>query len=332
MTDLFAAEDLFEASGRYGYLHPGYAESYVEAGEVRHLRRSGAWMLTRDIPGSERRDALVGHPLLVCRDWSALPGDLAETAALANVVTVSAVTDPLAPVREETLRESFPDLVRVGAQHFVADLLTFWPSRDHRRAVRRAMDLVEIDIEDAPRARLDDWERIGGFVGPVGPADPRLSREALTRQLGLPGCVGITALDEDGPVAMAIAYVSGEGAHIHALASSERGDELGAPYAVVQAAVEDMVGRGLRLLDLGSANATDAPAAEELSRFMSGWTELTRPSYLCGRIADRIAYDALAADAGSTGSASFPAYRDPSARLGADTGGATHSGGGGGNA
>jgi hypothetical protein len=33
-------EDLFASAGRYGYLHPSYAESFVEAGEVRHLRRS----------------------------------------------------------------------------------------------------------------------------------------------------------------------------------------------------------------------------------------------------------------------------------------------------
>ena len=87
---------------------PGYAESYVEAGEVRHLRRSGAWLLTRAIPGSDRRDALVGHPLLVCRDWRASPDDLTETAALADVVTVSALTDPLAPVGEDAAAGCLP--------------------------------------------------------------------------------------------------------------------------------------------------------------------------------------------------------------------------------
>ena len=68
-----------------------------------------------------------------------------------------------------------------------------------------------------------------------------------------------------------------------------------------------MVGRGLRWLDLGTAQADAA--------FMDGWTEQVRPSYRCGRIVDRLAYDRLAAEAGTAGSAAFPAYRDPSARL-----------------
>ena len=162
MDDLLSPEGLFEASGRYGYQHPSYAEAYVELGEVRHLRRSGAWMLTREIAKSGRRDALVGHPLTVCRDWSAVSGDLVETAALTDVVTVSALSDPLGRVREETLRQAFPDLVRVHAQHYIAELATFWPSRDHRREVRRAMQLVDVDIEESPTDRIDDWATLSG--------------------------------------------------------------------------------------------------------------------------------------------------------------------------
>ncbi len=326
MDDLLTSDDLFEASGRYGYLHPGYAEAYLEAGEVRHLRRSGAWMLTRAIPGSERKDALIGHPKLVCRDWSALSDDLIETAALADVVTVSALTDPLAQVSEQALREAFPDVLRIHAQHYVVDLATFWPARAHRRAMRRAMQLVDIDIEDSAEGRLDDWARLRHRLGTTGEgaAAIELSREALERQVGVPGCVGLTALAEDGPVAFAIVYVSGDDAHLHTMASSDRGEELGARFALIGAAVEDMAGRGLRCLDLGtiptSANA-DAAATAAAAAFMDGWTELLRPSYLCGRIVDRLAYDELAAGAGTVGSAAFPAYRDRDARLGA---GATH--------
>ena len=316
MEDLLSAADLFESVGRYGYRHPGYAESFVDVGDVRHLRRSGAWMLTRAIPGTDRHDALIGHPLLVCGDWEALADDLVETAALANVVTVSALTDPLARVSEAALRESFPDLVRVHAQHYLADLTTFWPSRDHRRAVRRAMELVDVEIEDGRTGRLDAWISLadGPLRGRLG-----LSRDVLQRQLAVPGCVGLTALAEDGPVAMAIVYVSGENAHLHVLASSPQGEELGARFALIATAVEDMAGRGLRTLDLGVASAVDegdAHQAQAEAAFMDGWTELTRPSYLCGRIVDRITYDRLAAATGTTASACFPVYRDPSARLG----------------
>ncbi len=306
VDSLLSNEDLFTSAGRYGYLHPSYAESFVEVGEVRHLRRSGSWLLTRTIAGSDRRDALVGFPRLICRDWVGLVEDLTETAALADVVTVSAVTDPLAGVDEELLRPAFGDLVRVDAQHYLADLVSFWPAREHRRAVREAMRLVDVEVEDAPTDFLSRWEAVTSE--PLPGVALGLGRDGLARQLALPGCVSFSVFAEDGPVAAAVIYVSGDHAYVHALAATELGLQLGARHALVQTMVEDMGGRGLRFLDLGASQHDPA--------FMDGWTELTRPAYRCGRIVDRVAYDALAAAGGTAGSAVFPAYRDPTARLG----------------
>ena len=50
---------------------------------------------------------------------------------------------------------------------------------------------------------------------------------------------------------------------------------------------------------------------------MDGWTETLRPSFRCGRVVDRVAYEQLSAAAGTSDSGAFPAYRDPAARLGA---------------
>ncbi|MEX1333882.1 MAG: hypothetical protein AB1Z66_01130 [Candidatus Limnocylindrales bacterium] len=299
-------EDLFAAAGRYGYLHPSYAESFVEAGEVRHLRRSGGWVLTRAIPDSERRDALVGYPRLVAREPRGLREDLQAIAALADVVTVSAVTDPLSTLDEELLRPSFPDVVRVDAQHYVVDLVSFWPARDHRRAARAALRLIDVEVEDAPADLVAGWEALGG-AGLPG-TELGLSAESLARGLALPGCVAFRALADDGPLALAVVYLSGDDATLHAMASSAAGEAAGARFALMQTIVEDMAGRGLRALDLGSAEADPA--------FFDGWTDDLRPSYRCGRIVDRVAYDELVAAAGAAGSAVFPAYRDPAARLG----------------
>lgn len=307
MLSLLDNEDLFAAAGRYGYLHPGYAESFAELGEVRHLRRSGSWILTRPIEGSDRRDAVVGYPRLIARDWVGLAEDLAETAALADVVTVTALTDALADVDDEVLRPAFGDLRRIEAQHYVVELATFWPSREHRRAVRRALERVDVVVEDAPSSFQALWDPIS--AEPLPGASLGLSAEALARQLALPGCVGFSVDAGEGPVAAAIVYVSGDHAYLHALATSEPGDELGARYALVQTIVEDMAGRGLRLLDLG--------AVREEAAFMDGWTEIVRPAYRCGRVVDRVAYEELSASRGTADSAAFPAYRDPAVRLGA---------------
>jgi hypothetical protein len=48
---------------------------------------------------------------------------------------------------------------------------------------------------------------------------------------------------------------------------------------------------------------------------MDGWTEDVRPSYGCGRVIDRVAYDELVAAAGIEDGLSFPAYRSAAARL-----------------
>lgn len=306
MDHLLGTEDLFASAGCYGYLHPSYAEAFVEIGQVRHLRRSATWTLTRDIEGSDRRDAMVGYPRLICRDWVGLAEDLAETASLADVVTLSALTDPLATVDEEVLRPSFPDLVRVHAQHYVADLAGFWPSRDHRRAVRQALGLLDIDVEDAPADLLARWSALADV--PFPGTELGLSMGACARQLALPGCVGFTAVAADGPVAVAVVYLGGEQAYLHAFAQNEVGEALGARYALVQVMVEDMAGRGLRWLDLG--------AAEVETAFMDGWTEHVRPSYRCGRVVDRLTYDELTRAADAVDAATFPAYRSRAARLG----------------
>ena len=47
-----------------------------------------------------------------------------------------------------------------------------------------------------------------------------------SRQLALPGCVAFSAQAEDGPVAVAVVYVSGDDATLHALTSSAAGEAL----------------------------------------------------------------------------------------------------------
>lgn len=305
MDSLLPDQDLFAAAGRYGYHHPSYAESFTAVGQVRHLRGSGSWLLTRPVAGTPWRDALLGYPHLVARDPRGLHDDVQAVAALADIVAVSALTDPLSGLDEERLRPSFPDLVRVDARHYIADLVSFWPARDHRRAVREALRRVDVDVEDAPADLVPAWEALAGAALPG--TELGLSAESLARQLALPGCVAFSALAADGPVAMAVVYVSGEDATLHALTTSPAGEALGARYALVQTIVEDMAGRGLRRLDLGSADAEPA--------FMEGWTQELRPAYRCGRVVDRLAYDELVASAGTRNSAAFPSYRDPAARL-----------------
>src|SRR5262249_40211530 len=140
-----------------GYLHPNYAASLEEFGTPRELSRSRAWLLVRPIPGSERRDAMGCYPLFCCADGAELPEDLRE---LDDVVSVVAVVDPSAPIREADLRRAFPDLVRPFKEHFVVDLPRVLVSRHHRQELRRAARTVRVEKVAEPLSHCDEWERL----------------------------------------------------------------------------------------------------------------------------------------------------------------------------
>jgi hypothetical protein len=243
---------------------------------------------------------------LFCSDWTSLAADLDERT---DLVSVTAVTDPLAHVSETDLRAAFPDLVRSYKDNRVIDLRDVSPSRHHRAEVRRAQRSLEIRIEPDPAAMLDQWDRLyaelrqrHGLAGLMA-----FSRTAFRAQLETPGCVAFTALAGGDPVAMALWYVMGDAAHYHLSASDLAGYRASASYALMDAAIGAFADRGVRFMNLGAAAGIEADDDDGLGRFKAGWTNQVRPSFLCGRIVDRAEYARLAA--GAQRPEYFPAYR-----------------------
>jgi len=294
--------------GRTGYLHPGYAASFVEFGDVRPLARSGAWLLVRPIEGTAHCDAIAGYRHLFCADWAGLAADL---AACADLVSVTAVTDPLGSVQETDLRRAFPEVVRRYKDNRIIDLHDLHPSRHHRAETRKALKAVDVRVEPDPSARLDDWETLYGELrirhGLSGLG--AFSKTAFRAQLATPGCVAFRAVAGGDAVAMSLWYVMGEVAHYHLSASNADGYRASASYALMQTAIESFAQRGVRMMNLGAAAGVEAEPDDGLSRFKAGWTLLVRPSYLCGRINEPVEYARLAARRGTAPSAYFPAYR-----------------------
>ena len=103
-----------------GYLDPTYVISMAGDAKPVPLARSGGWIILRQIPGSGLKDAMAPHPFLVCRDWRGLKDDIAGLDR--SLVSLVAVTDPLADVKESELRETFNHLVRPYKEHFIMDL------------------------------------------------------------------------------------------------------------------------------------------------------------------------------------------------------------------
>jgi hypothetical protein len=293
-----------------GYVHPGYARSLREFGTPRELPRSGGFLLERSIPGSDRHDGLGPYPLFACRDWRALAADLDEVSR--DLVSVALVPDPFGAHDPALLQQAF-DVVRPFKEHFVYDLGV--PSaraltKHHRYYVKQARREITVEACADPPAFLDEWVALyAALVERHGLRGIKaFSREAFREQLAVPGLVVLRAAREGRTVGAHLWYLSGPVAYSHLMAQDDAGYEAGASYALYAAAVEHFASRAA-WLDLG-AGAGVSSATAGLTQFKRGFATGTRPVFFCGRIGDRDAYEALAAQAGAdSGELYFPAYR-----------------------
>ncbi len=302
-----------------GYAHEAYAASLTEVGSALELPRSGGWILVRSIPGSDRkpsglRDAIGPYPIFSCLDWRRLAGDLAEP--LAELVSLTIVTDPFGRFSESELRQAFPDLVRPFKEHFVVDLrrsLDDYLPPHHRRNVAKAGRQVEVERCPDPPSLTPIWRELYGNLVVrhhiTGPA--AFPPETLSRQLEVPGAVAFAAADESATIGMTVWYVNESVAYYHLGAYSAAGYAAGASFAIFDHALRYFAAAGLEWLDLGGAPGLTADGRDGLSRFKRGWATGTRPVYLCGRIFDRRRYRELVEANRSADPSYFPAYRAP---------------------
>jgi Acetyltransferase (GNAT) domain len=297
-----------------GYLHQDYAQALSEFGEPRHLPSARGWLLARNIPGTDLSDAIGCYPLMCCQNWPGLPKDLERLDD--DLITITAVTDPLASVAPAILERSFPDLVTAYKQHFVANLEHFDRAsinKQHVRKAQRALRGLLVEMVDDPPSALDEWTRLyshlvqkHGIVGPTA-----FSRRSFARQLRVPGLVLFWAKESGEAVAATMWFVNGRQVYYHLGASSARGYEAGASFALFWVALNHFAQRGLEIVLLGAgAGIHNDGGTDGLTRFKAGWATGTRESYLCGRICNRTVYERLAAaNSSRVARPFFPLYR-----------------------
>lgn len=297
------------AASRSGYRHPLYAESQRHWGRPRRLARAGGWLLERAIPGTDRTDAMGCYPLFACEDWSLLAEDLADLGE--PCVAASLVVDPFAAVDPAMLGDVFT-VVRHWKDHFVVDLpMTTGrtlPPR-HRRNVAFARRHVAVEVCGDPWQHLDEW--CGLYASLCGRHSitglRAFSRESFAMQLRVPGLVALRAVAGDEPAGMHLWFIDGDVAYGHLGASTRRGYELMAAYALYATAIDYFRGK-VRWLHLGGSPGNPGPAADGLWRFKRGWATGTLPAYFCGKVLDAAAYSRLATD-NPFEDGFFPVYR-----------------------
>jgi hypothetical protein len=294
-----------------GYLHPAYAASLAEFGRPRELPRSGGWILERQIDGFEDRDAIGCYPLFTCQDWSRLHQDLEELSD--DLVCLGLVTDPFGEYDQNYLRRCFKDAVTPFKEHYIVDLEN-WKNknldRTTRKRIRRAFELLVVEVCPRPLDYLEDWIRLYDVlierhsIGSLG----AFSRAAFARQFEIPGLWMVRAAYQGQTVGIQCVFLQGEVAYGHLIAFDEIGYQLGASYAI-DAFVFERLSGSVRWFDLGGVPGLKDEKGGGLREYKLHWATTTRSTYFCGRIFGPSRYAAIAQARRLAGASYFPSYR-----------------------
>lgn len=282
----------------------GYASAaYVRAlGQTPlPLGATGGHLIARTF--LDQSDLTGPYPVFSCRAWHNL-AEAVETLPR-GPVTLTLVADAFNALGEAGLAAIFP-LCRRLHDHWVIDLAS--PpalSRHHAGKLRRAAPL-RIEAGPADPAFGPAWA--GLYANLVDRKDIRdaraFSAQSLTAQLSVPGAHLLTGWQDDTLLGADLYYLDGDRAYAHLSAYAPEGYARSVSYPMLAAAL-DYLKPMASVLNLGGAPA--GPAGRGIAAFKAGWTSMTLPSHLCGKVLDPAAYDRLAPESDPDGY--FPAYR-----------------------
>lgn len=293
-----------------GYLHESYAAALQEFGSPRLLPRSGGWILERSIPGTSARDAMGCYPIFCCRNWDRLAEDLRDLEG--ELTSVVLVSDPFCPLDRAALERCF-DVVVPFKEHFLADLrkpTAEIVSKSRRRFARNALRRMAVSVCERPESSLEEWLRLYSCLANRHDLSRihAFSRAAFERLFGVPGLVAVRAVYNSETVGMHLMLVSGDVVYGHLGAYSEIGYQVDASYALHAWEIEYFRGK-VEWIDWGGVPGVANDTQHSLGRFKKGFSSDARVVFLCGRILNAAAYQALEQRAGHSSKNYFPSYR-----------------------
>lgn len=295
-----------------GYGDPAYAVAMAMDGTPIQLPGSGGWLIERAIASGELRDAMAPYPFLVCRDWRALHDDISALGE--RLVSIMAITDPLADTTEDQLKQCFNHVVRPYKPHFVIDLgqsPESFVDPHHRGCAKRALKRLVVERCNNPESWRAEW--IGLYECLVrrheirGPG--RLTTVATAKLFGVSGLDLFRARRDGRTVGMIITLTHDRNVYFHLGAYNEEGYRTLASYALVWSVIQHFAGSGLEMLNIGAGAGAFNSGSDGLTAFKRGWSSSTRMTYFCGHIGQRKAYDLLSAACPESADSFFPPYR-----------------------
>lgn len=295
-----------------GYLHHRYAQSLSEFGSPVELTESQGWILKRKVSGYEDYDATGCYPLFSCRDWSSLKKDFKEISS--EIICLALVTDPFGDYDEKLLYQCFKDVMFPFKEHHIIDLRrpkeTFICSH-HQRYAKKAIKNIKVERCEKPTEQIEDWL---GLYGKLinkhkikGVA--KFSKNSFEQQLSVPGIVVFRATLNGLTVGMLLWYVQNNVAYYHLGASSEKGYNMQASFALFWFAIDHFANYGLKWINLGAGAGVKGNSDDGLTQFKRGWASGTRTAYFCGHVFNQYAYSEIVKAKKIQTTNYFPSYR-----------------------
>ncbi len=296
-----------------GYRGAEYAAACDHIGEALPLARAGGWLIKRPLAGTPYFDLAAPYPLFDVRDWSLLENDFSGLDK-EKFVTVTVVADPLADVSYHDLFTLFPERHVKLKSHFIADLsrnIEDFVSPGHRYKARRALKKATVDHVTDKEACLSQWinlyaqlierHHIGGAA--------LFSPSSFARQFAMEEMHLFAAREGEETVAMHLWLEQGNRVYYHLGASSQRGYELRATYAIMWDALHFFKRKGIAVAGLGGVAGNSDDPGNGLAQFKRGFSTGNLPSMLCGKVMNPGVYDRLSKERGKEDSPFFPKYR-----------------------
>jgi hypothetical protein len=293
-----------------GYRGEAYARTLSEFGEPIRLQQSGGWVLRRQIPDSDRFDAMGCYPIFSCEHWAGLGDDL-RCLAMDGLVSLVMVSDPFSGPGE-AVRSDFFDLARPFKTHFVADL-DLGPdgvaSAHHRYEARRGLRRLVVDAQWKPSMHLKEWLSLyEGLVSYRGISGLRAFSEACFENLfAIDDVLLVRAIDQGVTVGAQVLLAQDDVIHAHLAAFTPDGYKHGASYALDWFAMDFLKGE-FKWIDWGGQAGLEAGGHDGLAKYKQGWASETRATWLLGAILDRRGYEDLVG-CSDPGVEYFPRYR-----------------------
>ncbi|MBN1902452.1 hypothetical protein JW926_14090 [Candidatus Sumerlaeota bacterium] len=292
-----------------GYAHPDYARSLSEFGSPRFLPESKGWILEREIPGFDYKDAMGCYPVFACQNWYSIKEDLQVLEN--NLVSLALVTDPFGNFDIQQLSEVFETFIEFK-NHYISDLsepIESFVRKKTQYQSLKALEKIQVEHCEKPYDYSEDWISIYDhlILRHQLKGIHRFSRKYFKQLLFLPEIDLFLARYDKQIVGGHIWIRTKEVGYSHLLALTPLGYKIRAGYALNWASMQYFSG-DLLWLDFGGLPGT-GQIDDKRAEFKRGWASGVKPVYFCGRILNQEIYRIITKNKGIYNTNYFPAYR-----------------------